>query len=87
MDMRADHSVDAADFAAHCAEFLDKFDNGTLHRIEVMRDGKVVAVVLTPAGRSLFGYLRGTVTIPDGFDLTAPVFEDTMNAEEGRVHE
>jgi antitoxin (DNA-binding transcriptional repressor) of toxin-antitoxin stability system len=86
MDTRADQSVDAVEFAAHCAEFLDKLDNGTLHRIEVMRDGKVVAV-LTPAGRSLFGYLRGTVTIPDGFDLTAPVFEDTMNAEEGRVHE
>jgi antitoxin (DNA-binding transcriptional repressor) of toxin-antitoxin stability system len=86
MDTRADQSVDAAEFEAHCAEFLDKLDNGTLDRIEVTRDGKVVAV-LTPAGPSLFGYLRGTVTIPDGFDLTAPVFEDTMNAEEGLVHE
>lgn len=86
MDTPADQSVDAADFEAHCASFLDKLDDGTLNRIEVTRDGRVVAV-LTPPGRSLFGYLRGTVTIPKGFDLTAPVFEGTMNAEEGIIHE
>jgi antitoxin (DNA-binding transcriptional repressor) of toxin-antitoxin stability system len=86
MDTLPDKSVDAIEFEAHCAAFLDQLDDGTLHRLEVTRGGKVVAV-LTPPAPPLFGYLRGTVSIPDGFDLTAPVFEGTTHAEEGRVHE
>jgi antitoxin (DNA-binding transcriptional repressor) of toxin-antitoxin stability system len=86
MDTLLDKCVDASEFEAHCSTFLDKLDNGTLHRLEVTRDGIVVAV-LTPPDRSLFGLLRGTVSIPDGFDLTKPVFEGPMHADEGRVHE
>ena len=34
---------------------------------------------------SLFGVMRGSVTVRDGVDLTEPVLQDVMEAEVGRA--
>ena len=79
--------VELAEFTAHCSEIMDEIGRGLVHGIDVTRDGQVVATV-RPAGRSLHhGWMRGTVQIPEGFDLTAPVLDDSMHAEDGREHE
>jgi hypothetical protein len=39
----------------------------------------------TPSCR-LHGFMRGTVIIPPGVDLTAPVLDEPFDAEEGRLH-
>lgn len=33
--------------------------------------------------RRLHGFMRGSVVMPDGFDLTAPVLDETLNAARG----
>jgi hypothetical protein len=37
-------------------------------------------------GDQFYGFLRGSVIIPEGFDLTEPVFDETFDAEEGILH-
>ena len=79
-------SIDIADFVARWPEIVDEFGRGTTLGVDIIKDGHVVAVVRPPAA-SLHGYLRGAVRLPDGFDLTRPVFEDEVHAERGRIHE
>jgi hypothetical protein len=51
-----------------------------------------VVAVLTPpddpaaAGESLHGFLRGSVITPPGFDVTAPSLDESLLADEGRIH-
>ena len=79
-------SVDIADFVARWPEIVEALGSGATAGVDVVKDGQVVAVVRPPAA-SLHGYLRGSVRLPDGLDLTKPVFEDEVNAERGRIHE
>ena len=37
--------------------------------------------------RRLHGFMRGSVIMPDGFDLTAPVLCETLNAARGVLWE
>jgi len=80
--------VDEADFLATSAMLVDLLRTGGLDRLEMMRAGLVVAVVTAPAEAApiasapdIYGFLRGSVVIPTGFDLTAPVL-DSFLAEE-----
>lgn len=79
-------SIDIADFISSWPQIVRDMDSGVVSGIDVVRDGHVVALVRPPL-RSLHGYLRGSVQLPDGCDLTAPVFVDEAHAESGRVHE
>jgi hypothetical protein len=38
------------------------------------------------AAEHLYGFLRGSVIIPPGFDLTAPVSDEPFDAEEAKLH-
>ena len=86
--MPATLTIDEADFQAACPGLVDRLGEDGLDRIEMTRAGRVVAVVTAPgAGSSsarapdIYGFLRGSVTMPSGFDLTSPVLE-TFLAEE-----
>ncbi len=60
----------------------------------VTQRGRAVAV-LTPAAAeaaaaavaTLHGFMRGSVVIPGGFDLTAPVAAEVFDAEPGILHQ
>ena len=38
------------------------------------------------AVRHLHGFLRGSVAIPGGVDLTAPILEESLDAGQGELH-
>jgi antitoxin (DNA-binding transcriptional repressor) of toxin-antitoxin stability system len=84
-------TISATEFKASCLDLLDQLAARKITRLEVTRHGRVVAVLTPPEERSavdeLFGAMKGSVTAPDGFDFTEPVFEGTINAAEGRIHE
>ena len=51
----------------------------------------IVAVLLPPedaqdAVRQVHGFLRGSVVIPRGTDLTAPTLDEPFDAAKGRLH-
>lgn len=84
-------SVGAADFKARCLDLFDRLSGHELDRVEVTKRGRVVAVITPPTPapdwiKSLQIEMAGSVDIPEGFDLTAPVLDEAMDAEAGRLH-
>jgi antitoxin (DNA-binding transcriptional repressor) of toxin-antitoxin stability system len=82
-------SINATQFKATCLELLDRLAAGDITRLEVTKRGRVVAVLVPPERRNpvdaLFGAMKGCVTRPDTLDLTEPVFEGEVEAEQGRL--
>ena len=82
--------VNATEFKAKCLDLLDQVNSGAIARLEVTKRGKVVAVVTKPpatAGGDLHGFMRGSVIVPPGLDLTAPTGGDApTDAELGILH-
>ncbi len=80
-------TVSATEFKATCLELLDKLAAHKITRLTVTKRGKPVAVLIPPDEINpideLFGGMKGCTVIPDGLDLTAPVFEGRVYAEEG----
>lgn len=81
----------AAGFKAKCSEVLDRVSTGRVERVLVTERGTVVAVLVAPNAEvarveRLHGFMRGTVTIPPGSDLTAPVSDEAFSAEDGLLH-
>lgn len=76
---REPKSVDIADFVASWPQIVEDLEKGLTSGVNVTRNGDVVALVRPPR-RSLHGSMRGSVRIPEGFDLTAPVMEDETHA-------
>jgi prevent-host-death family protein len=89
--MLAEVTISATEFKAKCLELLDRLAERKLTRIEVTKRGRVVAVLTPPeeAGGfdQLYGFMEGSVVVPEGFDLTAPVIDEPLNAEQGRLYE
>ena len=84
-------SFTATEFKARCLEIFDQLAGRKLTRVTVTKRGKVVAVLTPPddpaeAGLSLHGFLRGSVITPAGLDLTAPSLDESLLADEGRIH-
>ncbi|WP_439550786.1 type II toxin-antitoxin system Phd/YefM family antitoxin [Falsiroseomonas sp.] len=83
--------ISATEFKATCLDLLDRLNAGEWERVEVTKRGKVVAVVTAPMAQpaavaGLHGFMRGSVTIPPGLDLTAPVAEEEFGAAEGLTY-
>lgn len=86
-----DTQIGAAEFKAKCLDILDRLANRELERVTITKRGRVVAVLTPPerdvaAVRRLHGFMRGSVLIPPGFDLTAPVADDDFAAARGDLH-
>ncbi len=83
--------INATEFKAKCLDLLDQVARGELDELQVTKRGRVVARVVPPAAAvgSLTEWIksmRGSVTIPPGFDLTEPVFDGVCDAELGILH-
>ncbi len=84
--------ISATEFKAKCLELLDKVAGRKITRITITKHGRPVALLMPPASReeealSLFGFMRGRVGAPAGFDFTAPVVDEPLHAQQGRLHE
>lgn len=82
----------ATDFKARCLEIFDRLAARKLTRVSITKRGKVVAILTPPddpdyAASGLHGFMRDTVIAPPGFDLTAPILDEPLSAEEGALHE
>ncbi len=70
-------SYSATEFKAKCLEIFDQLAAHAVTRVTVTKRGKAVAVLTPPehaqdATLRLHGFMRGSVVVPAGFDLTAP---------------
>jgi antitoxin (DNA-binding transcriptional repressor) of toxin-antitoxin stability system len=81
--------ITASEFKAKCLNILDRLAGHELERVIITKRGRTVGVLLPPqtvAVQDLFGSMRGSVTIPEGFDLTEPVLDEPLDAAEGIWH-
>lgn len=88
--------ISATEFKATCLDILDRVGAGEWDRVEVTKRGRVVAVLVPPtptatAVAGLHGLMRDSVVMPEGFDLTAPIADESFAAEfftaaEGKLH-
>lgn len=84
--------ITATEFKAKCLDILDQVQSRKLSRVTVTKRGKPVAVVTQPEPEeafdpySIFGCMKGTVTIPEGVDIVGPIFEGEILAEKGILH-
>lgn len=83
-------TIGASEFKAKCLEVLDKVASGALERVVITKRGRPVAVLTPPepspqAVSGLHGFMRGSVVIPVGVDLTETVAEP-LDAEAGVLH-
>ena len=81
-------TISATEFKAKCLDLLDQLSRGDLDELEVTKHGRVVARLLPPVAAvtdnaDWHGFMRGTVTIPVGIDLTEPIAEQMWDAESG----
>jgi hypothetical protein len=84
-------TISATEFKAKCLDILDQLGERRLTRVSVTKRGRVVAILTPPADedaaiRRLHGFLRDSVVVPEGFDLTAPILDEPLIAERGAVH-
>jgi antitoxin (DNA-binding transcriptional repressor) of toxin-antitoxin stability system len=80
--------ISASEFKAKCLGLFKDLEARRYRKVVITRRGKPIAE-LTPSKRDvpdLFGCMKGSVVIPPGFDLTAPILADIPEAEsvEGR---
>lgn len=84
-------TVSATEFKARCLDLLDQVGARRTGPLGITKRGKVVALLVPPATpeeavQGLHGFLRGSVAVPEEVDLTAPVLDEPLDAEEGRLH-
>lgn len=85
-----DCTLSATDFKARCLNVLERVANGELERVVITKRGKPVGVLTPPSDdgaalANLHGFMRGSVTVPKGIDLTEPVI-GRFDAETGKLH-
>lgn len=83
--------MSATEFKAKFFDLLEQVGTHRIGPIGITKRGKVVAVLMSPASpkkasQGLHGFLRGSVIVPAGVDLTAPVLDEPLDAEQGRLH-
>lgn len=84
-------TISATEFKAKCLDILDRLGENEIDRLVITKRGKPVAVLTPPesredAIRNIHGFMRGSVIIPEGLDLTAPVVDEAFDADEGILH-
>lgn len=84
-------TLTATEFKAKCLDILDRLGTGEIQRVAVTKRGRVVAILTPPPVaadevRKLHGFMRGSVMIPPGTDLTRPVLAEPTDAEQGILH-
>jgi hypothetical protein len=89
--MSATQTISASEFKAKCLKILDQLANHELDHVTITKRGKAVGILTAPqpqpeAVPDIYGFMRGSVIIPEGYDLTEPVLDEPFDAELGIVH-
>ncbi len=87
--MAETETVSASEFKAKCLNILDRLAGHEIDRVIITKRGQTVGVLLPPEAvtvQDLYGSMRGSVIIPEGFDLTEPVLDEPFDAEDGILH-
>jgi hypothetical protein len=82
-------TISASEFKAKCLNILDRLDRHELDRVIITKRGRTVGVLLPPQTavvQDLYGCMRGSVIIAEGYDLTEPMLAEPIDAEEGVPH-
>ena len=84
-----ERTITASEFQAGFRDLLDQLASHRVDRLVITDGGKAVAVLTAPQSEwtELYGCLKGRTVVPEGVDLTAPVLDEPLNADEGRLHE
>ena len=89
--IESEETLTVTEFKARCLELFDRLNGRRLSKVTVTRRGKPVAVV-TPVptaeaeARSVHGSMAGMALLSPGLDLTKPVFDEKLDANEGILH-
>ena len=81
-------TVTATDFKARCLDLFDQLANRKLDSVTVTKRGRPVAFIVPPHETTLaplHGFMKGSVSLPEGFDLTQPVLDQPLHAEDGKL--
>ncbi len=87
--MATTETINASEFKAKCLSILDRIAGHEIDRVVITKRGQPVGVLLAPESvgvQDLYGCMRGSVIIPEDFDLTEPVLDEPLDAEEGILH-
>jgi antitoxin (DNA-binding transcriptional repressor) of toxin-antitoxin stability system len=84
-------TISVSEFKAKCLGLFEKLAARKVKRVVVVKRGRPVAILTPPMSRqdeagSIFGCMQGRVTAPKGFDFTAPVLDEPLNAAAGKLH-
>jgi antitoxin (DNA-binding transcriptional repressor) of toxin-antitoxin stability system len=85
-------SLSVTQFKAKCLGLIDDLDSKRLRRVTIVKRGREVAALVPVQKKATtkkpfaHGFLKGSVVIPKGLDVTKPVFEDEIDAELGILH-
>jgi prevent-host-death family protein len=83
-------SMSASEFKAKCLGVFDKLAGRKLKRVTITKRGKPVAVLTPPpvgrdSAETIFGFMRGRVIAPKGYDFTKPAYGKRWDAEKGKL--
>jgi len=89
--MAGSRTVSASEFKAKCLDILNRVRTREFDRVVVTKRGVPVAVLLPPPAEAadverLHGLLRGSVVVPPGLDLAAPIADEAFAADDGEIH-
>lgn len=84
-------TVSASDFKARCLDLLDRVTDRSLTGITITKRGRAAGILIPPeteadAVAGLHGFMRGSVAIAPDIDLTEPVLDEPLAAEDGTLH-
>jgi prevent-host-death family protein len=89
--MAGRQTISATEFKAKCLNLFDQVESRKLDKVIITKRGKTVAVLTPPqssedAVNQIHGFMRGSVIIPEGFDLTEPVGDTPFEIDNGLLH-
>ncbi len=84
-------TISASEFKAKCLDILNRLGTHDLDQVIITKRGKTVAVLSPPPSQAdnvllLHGFMRGSVVVPAGVDLTDPVSDVAFGPESGALH-
>jgi prevent-host-death family protein len=90
--MLAHETISATEFKATCLDILNRLSTHKLSRVTITKHGRPVAVLTPPeeaatSVQQLYGFMEGSVSGLDNYDLTAPILDEPFLAEGGELHQ
>ncbi len=90
--MQSHETISATEFKAKCLDILSRLSARKLNRVIITKHGRPVAILTPPdeaaeAVRQVYGFMEGSVSGLDNYDLTAPILDEPFLAESGKIHQ